>query len=81
MTVTSSLNPSKYNQSIILTVTAHGGGVVPTGTVSVMDGGNSLGTLTLTPSGEAAITTSTLSAGIHTFTFTYNGRELLLGQM
>ena len=46
---------------------------MPTGTVSVMDGGNSLGTLTLTPSGEAAITTSTLSAGIHTFTFTYNG--------
>jgi hypothetical protein len=73
MNVTSSLNPSKYNQSIILTVTAHGGGAVPTGTVSVMDGGNSLGTLTLTPAGEAAITTNTLAAGIHTFTFTYNG--------
>jgi hypothetical protein len=42
---------------------------INTGTGIVMDGGNSLGTLTLTPSGQAAITTSTLAAGIHTFTF------------
>jgi Bacterial Ig-like domain (group 3) len=38
-----------------------------------MDGGTSLGVLTLTPSGAAAITTSTLAAGTHTFTITYNG--------
>jgi hypothetical protein len=73
LNVTSSLNPSHYDQSVILTIAASGAGAVPSGTVTVMDGGTSLGSLTLTPSGAAAITTSTLAAGTHTFTFTYNG--------
>jgi len=73
LNVTSSLNPSHYDQSVILTIAASGAGAVPSGTVTVMDGGTSLGVLTLTPSGAAGITTSTLAAGTHTFTITYNG--------
>jgi hypothetical protein len=73
LSVISSLNPSHYNQSVILTVTGSSSGAVPTGSVTITEGGNSLGTLTLTPTGEAAITTNTLAAGIHHFTFTYNG--------
>jgi hypothetical protein len=73
LTITSSLNPSSYDQSVILSLIATANGPVPSGTVSVMDGTNSLGSLTLTPAGAAAITTSSLAAGVHHFTFTYNG--------
>jgi len=54
------------------TVTPQSGSGSPTGTVSFLDGANSLGTVPLT-SGTAAFTTSSLSSGSHNVTATYSG--------
>jgi hypothetical protein len=74
-TLTSSVNPSVYGQSVTFTATvgavAPGGGI-PTGTVTFKDGLRTLGTLTLS-GGVATVTTSTLSVGTHSITATYNG--------
>jgi polygalacturonase/sugar lactone lactonase YvrE len=50
-----------------------GAGSIPTGTYTVLDGGNVLTSGTLDASGEAYYTTSTLAAGNHSITTTYGG--------
>ncbi|HEV2645528.1 MAG TPA: Ig-like domain repeat protein [Acidobacteriaceae bacterium] len=48
-------------------------GVIPTGTVTFLDGTNTLGTGTLNGSGTATLTTAALSGGVHSITAVYGG--------
>ena len=72
----SSLNPSLLGNSVTFTATvaalAPGGGV-PAGTVNFSDGVVSLGSASLNGSGQAALSTSALSAGAHSITAAYAG--------
>lgn len=70
--LTSSLNPSFINQSVTFTATVTSSSGIPTGTIQFSDGGTLLGTpQTLSSSGMATYSTSTLTAGNHTITATY----------
>ncbi|MGH9680770.1 MAG: Ig-like domain-containing protein, partial [Candidatus Acidiferrales bacterium] len=72
----SSTNPSNSGQSVTFTatVTPASGTAVPTGTVSFLDGANSLGAaVALDGAGKATLMISTLSVGSHTITATYSG--------
>ena len=75
MVVTSSVNPSVFGQSVTFTATispvAPATGT-PTGTITFLDGGSSIGTGTLS-GGVATFTTSALAAGNHTITASYGG--------
>jgi hypothetical protein len=73
VTIASSNNPSSYGQSVTLSVTATGPGATPSGTVTVMDGSTTVGTITLDAAGKGALITSALTAGNHNLTFTYGG--------
>ena len=74
--VTSSLNASTYGQSVTFTATvspiAPGAGTA-TGTVTFLDGGNSLCIASALTGGVATCTTSSLAASNHTITASYNG--------
>jgi len=75
-TVTSSVNPSVFGQSVTFTatVTAVAPGVgTPSGTVTFKDAATILGTGTLDGSGKATFTTSALSVTTHSITATYSG--------
>ena len=75
-TLTSSANPSGVGAAVTFTavVTApNGGGVIPNGSVNFLDAGTVLGTATLSASGVATFTTSSLSNGQHTITAAYGG--------
>jgi large repetitive protein len=74
-TLTSSLNPSTYGNSVTFTATVPpSGSSAPTGTVSFLDGVTQIGTGTLAGNpGVAIFTTSTLSVGTHPITATYAG--------
>lgn len=73
-TVTSSLNPSIYGDTVTLSISVTSSvGIQPTGTVSVADGANNLGTLTLNASGNASITIPVFTAGTHNIVVTYSG--------
>lgn len=80
----SSLNPSKPGQLVTFTATvtetaAPGSSAkalvaaVPTGSVTFTTGATTLGTVPLNAGGQAATSTSALSAGPHTITATYSG--------
>ena len=74
VTMTSTLNPSKFGQSV--TFNAHvssSGGGTPTGSVTFKNGTAVLGSTTLDASGNASITSSTLSVGTHSMTTAYGG--------
>jgi hypothetical protein len=77
--VTSSINPSIYGQSVVFTATVTGqppASSTPSGTVSFKDGAAILGTVPIGGSGvtaQATFSTSTLSVGGHTITVVYNG--------
>jgi sugar lactone lactonase YvrE/predicted secreted protein len=72
--LTSSLNPSIYGQSVVLTVKVAGvQGLVPTGTVTLRNGSSSLGTLTLDATGTGALTIATLPVGSNILTAGYSG--------
>jgi hypothetical protein len=73
VSVTSSINPSSFGQSVDFTATVTGAGATPTGTVAVTDGAVSLGTITLDASGKGVLTTATLTGGSHSLLFTYSG--------
>jgi Bacterial Ig-like domain (group 3)/Abnormal spindle-like microcephaly-assoc'd, ASPM-SPD-2-Hydin len=73
--LSSSANPSTFGQSVKFTaaVTQQFGKGTPTGTVTFLDGTTNLGSPTLSSSGVATLTTSTLAVGTHSITATYNG--------
>jgi hypothetical protein len=74
-TVISSQNPSVFGQAVTFTASVSAtppGTGTPSGTVDFFDGGVQIGTGTLA-SGTATVTLSTLPAGNHAITATYNG--------
>ena len=74
--LTSSLNPSSHDQSVIFTATVSAippASGVPGGTVTFEDGAQVLGTGILNNSGQATYRTSTLTAGSHSIFITYDG--------
>jgi len=78
-TLSSSLNPAPYGQTVTLTASVSGstGSGPPTGTIRFMDGASVLATQQLAPSGaltsSAAFASSTLSAGVHNLSAVYGG--------
>ena len=74
-TVTPSLNPSTYGQSVTFTATvspAVSTSFTPTGTVTFYDGASALGSATLS-GGTASYTTAALIAGSHSIIAQYSG--------
>jgi hypothetical protein len=72
--LTSSIDPSVFGQSLTLTATvapASGSGT-PTGTVTFLDDGVSIGSATLS-NGSSTFVTSSLSVSAHTITASYSG--------
>jgi parallel beta-helix repeat protein len=69
VTLTSSLNPAQFGQSVSFTATASGIvlGSAP-GTVTFYDGNNAIGSIPLNAAGVAGISTSTLALGTHMIT-------------
>ena len=69
-------NPIAFGQSVTFTATVTGAAAlsgVPTGSVTFMDGSQSLGTFTLDGSGVASLTTASFSGGTHAITAVYAG--------
>jgi hypothetical protein len=76
--LTSSANPSTFGQAVTFTATVAASVVGatppnPTGTVQFLDNGVAIGTGTLTASGQASFTTSSLTVGTHNITAVYQG--------
>ncbi|MGB8582616.1 MAG: FG-GAP-like repeat-containing protein [Candidatus Sulfotelmatobacter sp.] len=75
-TLSSSQNPSAFNQSVTFTATVTpNGGAALTGTVAFMDGSTTLATVPL-GNGTATYTTSTLSKGTHSISVSYGGASI-----
>jgi len=74
-TLTSSLNPSTFGQSINFTasVTPVSGTRTPTGNVTLKDAGAAISTAALDATGTAIIGVSNLSVGTHSLTVDYAG--------
>ncbi len=74
-TVASSSPSSVAGQSVTFTatVTPASGSVAPTGSVSFMDGLTTIGTGVLNSSGQATLTTSSLTVGSHSIIASYQG--------
>ena len=73
-TLTSSLNPSNYGQTVKFTATVSAASGTPSGTVIFYDGSTQLGSATLA-NGKGSFSTSTLSAGSHSITAAYQGSD------
>ena len=58
---------------VTFTATVTGNGAVPTGSVTFMDGANTLGSVAVNAGGVAAYTTSSLAVGTHAITAVYGG--------
>jgi len=69
ISLTSSVNPSTFNQSVTFTASLPSNA---TGTITFLDGSTTLGTGSIN-SGTATFTTSTLTTGGHTITANYGG--------
>jgi predicted outer membrane repeat protein len=70
-TLVSSLNPSTFGQNVTFTATVSG--VSPTGTVTFKDGATVICSNVALSSASAGCSTSSLTAGTHSITATYNG--------
>jgi len=70
----SSPSPSDLGESVTLTATVTGGGVLgePTGSVTFSDASGTIATVTLA-GGSASTTLASLAGGSHTFTASYSG--------
>ena len=78
--VISSINPSVFGQTVVLTATITGaGGPTPTGNVIFVDGTTTLGTVALNGNSQALFVTSALSAGSHSITAMYAGNANYAG--
>ena len=73
-TLLSALNPSQFGQTVSITATVSNGGTPnPTGQVTLLDAGGTIGTANLDPNGTATFNLSTLSTGSHPLTASYAG--------
>jgi len=72
ISLSSSLNPSSYGQSVTFTATVASVSGTPTGTVNFYSGTTALGSATLS-SGSASISTTSLSSGSRSITAAYEG--------
>jgi predicted secreted protein len=72
-TLASSLTPSIAGKPVTFTAVATGTGGVPTGAVTFIDAGVTVGSGTLNASGVATLTTTALAVGQHTLTAAYSG--------
>jgi LPXTG-site transpeptidase (sortase) family protein len=74
LTVASGSSPAGFNVPVDFTATVIEPGTgTPTGTVEFFDGAIRLGTATLNASGQATLTTASLTTGSHTITAAYSG--------
>jgi len=71
--VTTSGSPALVLSPITFTATVTGNGGIPTGTVTFLSDGVSIGVANLSATGTAAFTTSALAAGTHSITASYGG--------
>jgi hypothetical protein len=78
----SSTNPSSFNQPVTLTatVTSHSSGT-PTGTVTFVNGADTLGTVNLNSSAQAMLMTATLPVGSNSITAIYSGDSIFSSSM
>jgi subtilase family serine protease len=74
VSITTSLNPSVYGQSVTFTASVTSTYTVPTGTVTFESNGTSIGTGTIS-AGKATLSTETLPVGTHSITAVYPGSE------
>jgi hypothetical protein len=70
-TLTTSLTPAPFGQTIALTATLHGNFATPIGPVTFYDGPTILGTAALNSAGKALFQTSSLAPGTHTLSAVY----------
>jgi hypothetical protein len=81
-TVTSSVNPSSFHQSVTFTATVHRAfGGTATGTVTFKDGSTVIGTSAVNSSGIATLTTTALTVAIHSITASYGGNANFLASV
>jgi len=71
--LSSSRNPSIFKQAVTWTATVTSSSGTPTGTVSFLDSGTSIGFATLNSAGQASITLASLAVGTHSLTASYAG--------
>jgi YD repeat-containing protein len=72
--LTASPSTADFGAAITFTATVTGSGSqIPTGSVSFLDGANSIGTATLNTAGAATLSIATLAAGQHSVTAQYGG--------
>lgn len=68
-----SSNATVLGEAVILTAQASGASLIPTGTVTFIDNGTTIGTAPLDSEGSASLQTSQLPAGSNTITANYSG--------
>ena len=73
VSLTSSLNPSVFGQSVSFTAVVSSAAGTPIGSITFYDGTTVLGTATLNASGWAVLSTSALSTATHSITAVYGG--------
>ncbi len=74
LALTSSVNPSLSGSNSVFTVRVTGvGSLVPTGSVTITDGGTLVATVTLNGTGSGSFHTASLAVGSHTITASYPG--------
>ena len=71
--LTTSLTPAVVGTAVTFTFKVSGNFAIPVGTVNFFDGNTPLATATLDSTGQATVTTSTLTIGTHTISATYAG--------
>ena len=70
-TLTSSLNPSTYGQTVTFTAQLSSATGTPSGNIQFTDGSTILGTQTISSTGASTFTTANLAIGTHNITATY----------
>ena len=71
--LSSTLNPSRVGENVILTASVTASSAQPTGTVVFSDGATAVATVNLRSDGTAVYQVSSLAAGTHNFSVAYSG--------
>lgn len=74
-TLNSTIDTTSYGQDVALTATVTGSTVVPLGTVAFLDGGTTIGSVSLDSNGIAILHIATLNVGVHHITAEYGGED------